>query len=218
MSGEYLARLEDILDVYARDSNPACPRLCVDERPCQLLGEVLAPLPVRPGQVRKEDYEYRRCGTCCVFLAYDIDQGKRYVQVYAQRTKKEYTQFMRWLREKHYPAASRIAIVQDNLNTHSYSSFYEQLDCETAHALKNTFEFHFTPNHASWLNMAEIEFSALAKQCLDRRIDRQDTLEAETLAWAAARNTQAVKINWTFTTQTARKKLKPKYQKVYPNN
>lgn len=176
------------------------------------------PLPVQVGQIRKEDYEYKRCGTCCVFLAYDLEQGKRYVQVYKQRTKKEYTEFMQWLKTEHYAEVSRIVVVQDNLNTHAYNSFYEQLDCQTAHELKNTFEFHFTPKHASWLNMAEIEFSALSKQCLDRRIEQQEQLETQVLAWANARNEQAIKIDWTFTTQTARQKLKPKYQKVNPNN
>jgi hypothetical protein len=210
--------MEDILDVYAAPSNPGCPRLCIDERPCQLLGDVRDPLPMQAGQPQKEDYEYKRYGTCCVFLAYDLEHGKRYVQVYKQRTKKEYTEFMQWLKTEHYPEARRIVVVQDNLNTHSYSSFYEQLDCQTAHDLKNTFEFHFTPKHASWLNMAEIEFSALAKQCLDRRIDQQERLEKEVLAWASTRNEQSIKIDWSFTTQAARQKLQPKYQKVNPSN
>jgi transposase len=197
---------------------PAVVRLCFDERPCQLLDEVLAPLPLKQGKALRQDYEYERKGTACVLLAYDLDKGKRHVQVRERRTKKDYAEFMDWLVKEHYPKAQTIHLVQDNLNTHSMSSFYEHLPVERAGELAQKMQFHFTPKHGSWLNMAEIEFSALARQCLDRRIKDIPTLQREVLAWSEQRNEHAIKIHWSFTVNTARVTLASRYQKVNPNN
>ncbi len=228
--------MEDVLDVYSQQA-PATSqplqepvenqqpveaveqvRLCFDERPCQLIGQVIAPLPMQSGKPLRQDYEYERKGTACVLLAYDLDSHQRYVQVREQRTKKDYAHFMDWLVKEHYPRAQTIHLVQDNLNTHQAGSFYEHLPLERAYELKHKFIFHYTPIHASWLNMAEIEFSALAKQCLDRRIEHIDTLRREVLAWAKKRNEKKVKVNWLFDTPKARTKLKRHYCKVNPVN
>ena len=218
MDGQYVARMEAVLDFYAQPINPQNPRLCFDERPCQLLADVLAPLPVQPGKVAKDDNEYVRKGTAVVLLAYDLDSGQRYVQVRQRRTKQDYAEFMHDLQLHHYPNAQQIHLLQDNLNTHQTGSFYDRFDAVTAHELSKQFVFHYTPKHASWLNMAEIEFAALSKQCLDRRIGNLETLEKEVQAWADARNREGVKINWLFDTPQARQKLKRHYVKVNPEN
>ena len=158
-----------------------------------------------------------------MLLAYDLDKGTRYVQVRERRTKKDYAQFMDWLVKEHYPHCQQVQLVQDNLNTHNASSFYEHLPAQRAGELASKIRFHYTPKHASWLNMAEIELSALAKQCLERRIKDFSTLEREVLAWkvlawSKQRNEQKVKIHWSFTVQTARVTLASKYQKVNPDN
>jgi hypothetical protein len=210
--------MEGVLDFYAQPADPQKPRLCFDERPCQLLADVLAPLPVQPGKAAKEDNEYVRKGTAVVLLAYDLDSGQRYVQVRQRRTKRDYAEFMQQLRTTHYPNAQQIHVLQDNLNTHQSGSFYDRFDAVTAHELANRFVFHYTPTHGSWLNMAEIEFAALSKQCLDRRIGDIVTLEKEVLAWTDVRNQEAVKINWLFDTPQARKKLKRHYEKINPEN
>ncbi len=179
------------------------------------------------GKPQKQDYEYERKGTACILLAYDLDTGQRYVQVRERRTKQDYAQFMDWLVKEHYSEAakihlpdtlSNIGFVQDNLNTHQAGSFYQYLPLERAHELKNKFVFHYTPLHASWLNMVEIEFSALSRQCLDRRIATIDTLRREVLAWMKERNEKKVKINWLFDTPKARTKLQRHYLKVNPAN
>jgi hypothetical protein len=210
--------MEDVLDVYAQPVEALTARLCFDERPCQLLGEVLAPLPMLPGQPTRQDYEYERNGTACVLLAYDLDTHQRYVEVRQQRTKKDYAEFMDWLLKTHYPEKQQIHLVQDNLNTHQAGSFYEWLAVERAHQMKNQLTFHYTPKHGSWLNMAEIEFSALAKQCLDRRIASIETLEQEVRAWTQERNEKKVPIKWLFDTPKARTKLKRHYVKLNPRN
>jgi hypothetical protein len=153
-----------------------------------------------------------------VLLAYDLDTGQRYVEVRERRTKRDYAEFMQNLCSQHYSHAQQIHVLQDNLNTHQTGSFYEGFDAITAHELANRYVFHFTPEHASWLNMAEIEFAALSKQCLDRRIGDIATLEREVLSWVKERNQQAIKINWLFDTPQARTKLKRHYVKVNPEN
>ncbi len=218
MNGEYLYKMEDVLSLYEQPEQEQLVRLCFDERPCQLLDEVLAPLPLKPGKSLRQDYEYERKGTACVLLAYDLDKGTRYVQVRERRTKKDYAEFMDWLVKAHYPHCEQFQLVQDNLNTHNASSFYEHLPIERAGELAGKIRFHYTPKHASWLNMAEIEFSALAKQCLDRSIKDIQTLEKEVLAWNKQRNEQQVKIHWSFTLKSARVTLASKYQKVNPVN
>jgi hypothetical protein len=210
--GAYIACMEDVLDVYEAPSDPTQPRICFDELPCQLLGDLLVPLPMQPGSARKEDYEYERLGTCSLFLAYDLDRGRRYLQVRDRRTKADYADFWDWLTTTHYPDTPKLRIIQDNLNTHTYGSFYEHLPAPRAHQLKNQLDFHFTPKHGSWLNMAEIELSVLVRQCLDRRIPAQQELEREALAWQTERNDAAIQIAWTFTTSKARVKLHRHYQ------
>lgn len=218
ITGEYLANMEDILDLYERPAQEGTARICFDERPCQLLGEVLSPIPAKPGCTKKVHQEYLRSGVCNVLLAYDIDTGQRYSMVCQTKKKADYAKFMKWLADAHYPDADSIKVVQDNYSTHSYGAFYENLPFEEARQLKKKLEFHYTPKHASWLNMAEIEFSALSRQCLDRRVADMDTLKSEVLVWQEERNRKAVKINWSFTTEKAREKLSNRYKEIKPQN
>jgi hypothetical protein len=166
--------MEDVLELYAQSPMPGKARVCFDERPCQLLREMVAPLPMQPGKAARQDYEYGRQGTAVILLAYDVETGQHYVQVKKQRTKKDYAH------------VAQIELVQDNLNTHSYGSFYEHLPAQKARELTLKFNFHFTPKHGSWLNMAEIEFSALARECLHRRIASLEELEKQVLIWGEA--------------------------------
>ncbi len=205
--------MEDILDLYEEAYDPMRPVLCMDERPCQLIGDIVAPIPMKPGKPKKEDNEYERNGTCSVFIACEPLTGWRYLEVRKRRTKMDYAEFMERVSEQ-YPDAAVMRVVQDNLNTHTYGSFYENFDPEEARNLKNLFEFHYTPKKASWLNMAEIELSALSKQCLDRRIGDMEILESEAKAWEEKRNQQKIMIQWRFTTNHAREKLKRHYKAV----
>jgi len=206
--------MEDVLALYAQAPQLGIARICFDERPCQLLADVVAPLPMQPGKPARQDYEYTRQGTAVILLAYDIDTGQRYVQVRKQRTKQDYAQFMTWLAKEHYPHVERIELVQDNLNTHSYGSFYEHLPAQQARKLARKFTFHYTPKHGSWLNMAEIEFSVLARECLNRRIASIEELDKQVLIWGEQRNRKAFKIHWSFTVKTAREKLASQYNMV----
>ena len=210
--------MEDVLDLYAQEPAIGRARLCFDERPCQLLGDVIAPLPMKEGKPKKEDYEYVRQGTAVTLLAYDLDTGQRYTQVRKQRTKKDYAEFMEWLLKEHYAHVDKVELVQDNLNTHSYGSFYDHLPADHARGLAQKINFHFTPKHGSWLNMAEIEFSVLARECLHRRIDSIEKLEQEVLLWTKSRNVKATKIHWSFTVNTARQKMASQYEKVNEAN
>ena len=184
----------------------------MDERPCQLIDEVVVPIPMKPGKPKKEDNEYERNGTCSVFIACEPLTGWRYLEVRKRRTKMDYAEFMEKVSEQY--DASVMRVVQDNLNTHTYGSLYERFDPEKARYLKNRFEFHYTPKKGSWLNMAEIELSALARQCLDRRIGDMETLETEAKAWEQKRNQQKIMIHWRFTTNHAREKLERHYKAV----
>lgn len=213
IDGEFIARMEALLDLYELPYNPHYPVICLDERPCQLIGNVMIPLQVKPGQVQKEDYHYKRNGTCVVFIAVEPLQGFRMIRVFKQRTKREYTLFKRELASK-YPHAKRIRTVEDNLNTHTFGSFYETLPVEEAHRLMNRFEFHYTPKKASWLNMAEIEIAALSKQCLDRRIPSLSIMKREVKAFEKKRNRKKIKIQWRFTTPKARIKLERHYKNL----
>lgn len=209
--------MEDILDLYEEPYDPKRPVIGIDERPCQLIGDVVAPIPMKPGKPKKEDNEYERNGTCNVFIACEPLTGWRYVEVRKQRTKMDYAEFMDRVSEIYLemrPEADVLRVVQDNLNTHTYGSFYERFDPEKARYLKNRFEFHFTPKKGSWLNMAEIELSALARQCLDRRIGDAETLEREAKAWEGNRNQKKIMIQWRFTTNHAREKLERHYNAV----
>jgi hypothetical protein len=211
ITSEYLWHMEDILYQYARPYDPLSPLLCYDERPCQLLGDLLVPLPMQSGQPKRSDHEYERHGTCCVLLAFEPHTGFRYVQVRARRTAIDYAQFLQELVRRHYSTVEQIRLVQDNLNTHTPGAFYHVLPPEEAFQFAQRFELHYTPKKASWLNMAEIEFAALVKQCLDRRIPDRDALARETLAWAHKRNKERKTVNWQFTQTAAREKLHSKY-------
>ena len=204
--------MEDVLELYERPYDPKYPLICFDERPCQLIGDVLVPLPMEPGHPKREGYQYKRNGVCTIFIAFEPLTGKRIVQVRKRRTKKDYALFMKYVADTHYPEADLIRVVQDNLNTHNPSSFYVAFTPEKAFALAGRFEMHYTPTKASWLNMVEIELSILSKQCLDRRIADIETLERELLAWVKQRNAKRATVHWQFTQNKARDKFK----KFYP--
>ena len=214
MTSGFLMGMEDILDLYEVPYDPCRPQLCFDERPCQLLGETLVPIPMRPGHCYKYDYHYERHGVCCLFLAVEPLTGFRFIQVREHRTKVDYAEFMQALVDQHYPDVEVIRLVQDNLNTHSAGSFYQAFDPETARQLKRKFDYHYTPTNGSWLNMAELELAAISKQCLDRRIPTQDLLEREVLACVKERNEKRITISWRFTTNAARKKLVRHYKTI----
>ena len=207
--------MEDVLDVYTRPYDPKWPQVCMDETTKQLFEETRDPLPIQPGQPERVDYEYRRQGVGDLFMFFEPLQGKRHVKVTDQRTRKDWAQAMRVLLDIHYPQAEKIIVILDNLNTHSPASFYETFEPDEARRLVNRFEFHFTPKHGSWLNMAEIELSALARQCLSQRIPDQATLASEVKAWEKDRNSKVVKVDWQFTTADARIRLKHLYPEIY---
>lgn len=210
--------MENVLAVYNRPVNAQRARLCFDERPCQLLEDVVIGLRVKPGKAAKEDNEYVRQGTAVVLLVYDLDTGQRYTQVRRQRTKADYVEFLEHVISEYYANIEQIDLVQDNLNTHKYGSFYEHLPLVQARMLAQKLTFHFTPKHGSWLNIAEIEFSALARQCLHRRIGSLNELERQVNLWTVERNERAVKVHWSFTVATAEDKLKRWYEQVNPAN
>ena len=205
--------MEDILNLYQQDYEPCNPLITFDERPCQLIDDVLAPVPMKEGQVKREDYHYQRNGMCNVFIAFQPHTGHRIVAVYERKTHKEYADFFNRV-SQHYPDAETITVVQDNLSTHSPASFYKVFKPEEAFALAQKFEMHYTPTNASWLNIAEIELSALSKQCLDRRIGDIEMLQREVRAWAEDRNQKAITVKWQFTNQKARDKFNRFYPKI----
>lgn len=213
VTARFLARLEVILRLYCLPYKEECPVICFDERPCFLLGDTIEPLDMAPGQVAKENYAYSKHGSCCILAAIEPKTGKRLAHVRKQRTKKEFALFMMAL-AKAYPQAIRMKVVLDNLNTHGYHSFYEAFDAETAAWLTQKIEFVFTPKSASWLNMIEIEFSVLSRQCLNRRIPCMEKLESEVLTFFKERSLKGIKINWQFTQEQARQKLNRRYTAV----
>jgi hypothetical protein len=208
----FVAAMEDVLDVYARPYDAARPVVCVDEGGKQLIGDVRAPLPVRPGSAAKQDSEYERGGTANLFMAFEPLAGRRQVEVTERKTAADFARFLRRLSDEWYPAAERIVLVCDNLNTHTPACLYEAFAPAEARRLAGRFEWHHTPKHGSWLNVAELELSVAARQCLDRRIPDLKTLRREVAAWEEARNAAVVKVEWHFTTADARVKLK----KLYP--
>lgn len=213
ITGEYLARLEDVLHIYARSYDAPRPVLCYDEMPVQLLGEVVTPLPMKIAAPVRFDYEYERCGTANVLLAIEPLTGARVVQVTRRRTKADYARFKQRVAEK-FPQAERIVSIEDNLNTHNASSFYENLPPSEAFRLTQLFEYHHTPKKGSWLNMAELELSAIARICLSRRISSIEELEREVEAIVKEREKLEIKIEWQFSINQARKKLSRHYEKV----
>ena len=198
--------MEALLALYAASHDQENPVICYDERPCFLIGEAVAALPMTTGKVLKEHYAYEKNGSCTLLAAIEPLTGRRLGLVRTQRTKKEYTEFCQALVAA-WPEAQKIRLVQDNLNTHNASAFYEHLPAAEAFALAQKIEFHDTPKSASWLNMIEIEFSALARECLHRRIPSQEMLEREVLALIKERAEKKLKINWQFSIKTARVKL-----------
>lgn len=203
--------MEEVLDLYEQPSDPLRPLICFDERPCQLLGDVLTPIPMKPGRINRQDYESERRGTCCIFLAFEPLRGWRFVQVRQQRTAVDYAAFMQELVATYYPVVDQIRLVQDNLNTHTPGSFDQALAPHEAFQWAQKFELHYTPIKGSWLNMAEIELSALSRQCLDRRIGDRETLAQEAMIWSYKRNQAPTTVRWKFTKNEARKKLPKKY-------
>lgn len=213
VNGEYVARMEDVLDLYAEDADPARPVVCFDESPIQLIGEVREPIPAEPGQPQRYDCEYRRNGTANLFVIIQAHQSWRKVTLTKRRTAKDFAEQMRNLVDHDFPHADKIRVVMDNLSTHSPGALYETFPAPEAHRLFSRLEFHFTPKHASWLNMAEIEIGVLKGQCLNRRIDNVEELESEITAWQTQRNAAGARIKWMFTTEKARKKMGRAYPK-----
>jgi hypothetical protein len=203
--------MEDVLEVYHRPYDPRFPVVCMDEKPYQLLEDARSPLPMRPGHMKKEDNEYVRKGTCSIFVSTEPLSGWRYTEVSKQRTRKDWARHIKYLLEKCYPSAEKVVLVVDNLNTHSIASLYETFPAQTALELAKKLEIHFTPKHGSWLNIAEIELSALSTQCLKRRIGDMALLSEEINAWQSDRNHLSKAVDWQFTTDDARVKLKSLY-------
>lgn len=205
-------RMEDVLDVYAEPYDPKCPQVCFDERPVQLLGDTYAPIPMQKGQVRRYDYAYEREGTANLFMMVQPLSGWRMVKTTQRRTKVDFAACMKDLVDVHFPQAARIRVVLDNLNTHNPSSLYEAFTPEEARRILRKLEFHFTPKHGSWLNMAEIEISVLSRQCLHQRLPSLLQLQTLVNAWTNHRNAHAVRIKWCFNLDNARTKL----ARLYP--
>jgi hypothetical protein len=204
--------MEDVLEVYARPYNPQKPVVCMDEKPYQKLDDVREALPMRPGSIEKVDSEYKREGTCSIFIFNEPLNGWREAEALPRRTKVDWANKIQWLCDEQYPDAEKIVLVNDNLNTHVISSRYEALPPEEAFRLAQRLEIHYTPKHGSWLNMAECELSVLSTQCLgDRRIPDIDSLNVELAAWHSKRNETQKGIDWQFTTDDARVKLKRLY-------
>ena len=201
------------MDIYEQPFNLHRPVVCFDERPCQLIGDVLMPIPMKAGHPERQDYHYKRNGTAVVFMAIEPLAGRRIVKVTERKTKKDYAEFMKEV-ASYYPGTDKIVLVQDNLNTHNPSSFYEVFEASQAFALAQRFEMVYTPKKASWLNMAEIELSALSKQCLDRRIAKIQTLTSQVNNWTKRRNRLKVTIRWNFTKNNARDKLNRFYDTI----
>jgi hypothetical protein len=217
-NAEFVYHMEDVLRLYHMPYDRHYPVVCMDEASKQLIGEVNAPLPLRSGAVKCEDYEYERKGVCNQFMCCEPLRGWRHVRVTARRTKRDWAECIRELVDVHYPQATCIRLVLDNLNTHTGASLYEAFPPDEARRLLDRLEFHHTPKHASWLNMAEIEIGVLNGQCLDRRLDNVEWLRSEVSAWEERRNKQQVKIHWSFTIAVARHKLKKLYPVIENSN
>jgi len=205
--------MEDVREVYTRPYDPKRPQVCMDETSQQLIGETRTPLPVAPGQPERYDYEYVREGVCHLFLFFEPLTGWRHLEVTEHRTRQDGAHAIRWLVDERYPEAEKIVLVLDQLNTHTPGSLYETFSPAEAKRLTDKLELHYTPKHGSWLNMAEIEFSVLARQCLDRRLATTAVLQAEVAAWEAERNGRGAQMHGRFTSEDARIKLR----RLYPS-
>jgi hypothetical protein len=204
--------MEEVLDLYAEPEDPQRPRVCFDEMPYQMIAETRMPLPMQSGQAECYDYEYRRKGSCNLFLFFNPFAGKRRIKVTERRTKQDFAHCMKELVDEIYPDAVVIRVILDQLNTHSKAALYETFAPEEARRIAHKLEFHYTPKHGSWLNMAEIEFSVVDRQCLDRWLQNIETVQSEITAWEMPRNEQKIGIDWQFTTEKARNKL----ERLYP--
>jgi transposase len=213
VDADYVARMEDVLGLYAEATDPKRPVVCFDESPIQLIGEARQPIPAKPGQIERYDCEYRRNGTANLFVFLDVNRPWRKVKVTQRRAAEDFATCMRELADVHYPEAERIRLVLDNLSTHSAGALYQTFPADEARRVLRRLEFHYVPKHASWLNMVEIEIGVLAAQCLDRRIESYTRLVAETAAWEKRRNAERARINWMFTTEKARAKMGRAYPK-----
>lgn len=206
--------MEQVLDVYKRPYNEYFPVVCMDESPKQLIKETRTPVPMKPGQEARADFEYERCGVANIFLASEPLKGKRYVDVTERKTKVDWAEFIKKIADEWYGDAEKITLVMDNLATHKASALYETYSPKEAKRIWDRFEFVYTPKHGSWLNMAEIELNVLMGQCLSRRIDNIDTMKEEACAWQQHRNNKKATINWQFTNNDARIKLKRLYPTI----
>jgi hypothetical protein len=206
--------MEDVLSVYQLPYDSLRPVICYDERPCVLIGDKIVPLPLSAGKPKREDYHYERHGVANLLIAFEPLTGRRYVQITDQRTKKEYAHFLKSVVSTHYPHAEHVVLVQDNLSTHTPSAFYHEFSAPVAFELTQRFEMHYTPTNGSWLNMAEIELSAISRQCLNRRIASKETLQREVVACVNQRNEKRIKVDWQFTVNKAR----DKFSRFYHNN
>ena len=210
----FVAGMEDVLEVYQRPQDPTYPVVCVDETSKQLIAETRLPIPAKPGRPARHDYEYERNGTANLFMMFAPLEGWRRVKVTDRHTALDYAQVLKELSDTHFPKAKKIILVQDNLNTHKPASLYEAFPASEARRLVERFEWHYTPKHGSWLDMAESELSVLSRQCLDRRIANKQTLIEEVAAWQDSRNEHHAKADWQFTTADARVKLKRLYPTI----
>ena len=213
ISPEFVYHMEDVLDLYAEPPDPRRPRVCFDERPYQLISEVRRLVPAQRGQPARRDYEYKREGTCNLFMFVCPERGWRQVKVTARRTTLDFAHCMKDLVDVHFPDADLIRVVMDNLNTHTLAALYEVFDAPEARRIARKLEIHYTPKHGSWLNMAEVEFAVLVDQCLDRRLASMPIVSREVAAWQQRRNDAKATINWRFTTTDARKKM----ERIYPS-
>jgi transposase len=211
VDAEYVARMEDVLDLYAERPDPKRPVVCFDESPTQLIGEVRQPIPAKPGQLERYDCEYRRNGTANLFVFLDVHRPWRKVKVTDRRAAEDFAACMREISDVYFPKAEKIRVVMDNLSTHSPSALYQAFPPAEARRVLRRLEFHYTPKHASWLNMVEIEIGVLRSQCLDRRIDSCERLVSEIAAWERQRNKSGARINWMFTANKARAKMAHAY-------
>ena len=213
-NADFVAAMEDVLEVYQRPYDPLRPQVCLDEGSKQLIKEVRTPLPAKPGLLAREDYEYERNGTANFFMLFEPLRGWRDVKVTERRTKIDFAHVIHDLVNVHFPQAEKIVLVMDNLNTHKIASLYEAFPPEEARRLAEKLEIHYTPKHGSWLDMAETELGILSRQCLDRRIPDLETLRSEIAAWVTKRNTEQSQVTWRFTTDDARIKLKTLYPSI----
>lgn len=215
-SADFVAAMEDVLDVYQRPYDPLRPQVCLDETSKQLTKDVRVPIPAAPGRPARVDSEYERNGTTNLFMMFEPLRGWRHVEVTERRTKIDFAHVIRDLVDVHYPDAETIVLVMDNLNTHKPASLYEAFPPDEARRLTEKLEIHYTPKHGSWLDMAETELGVLSRQCLDRRLPDRDSLTREVAAWEDARNSAESKVIWQFTTEDARIKLKTLYPTIQP--